>query len=184
MSDDPEYTNTVPKRGGWRFDYNDNATRMFGCVTTPCPDHADVVILEWPHLEAMCGFPKVKVEREHVTRGVVQFMQALEGDHLRLFSLQAPLIMVGIGDSERPFVSEELDRIKAALFSRSLLGKATPFDKHHGLMLEFVKIAAQISTLPGDASPGLRMVHEYYDKMRHEVSARVSARHMAGTDTH
>lgn len=180
------FTDTIPKHEAWVFNYNQTATRMFGCVVTPCPDNSEVLILEWPHLEAMCGFPKIKADKDRVVEAGIEFMQVLEGDQLRLFSLQAPLVMVTVTDRERPFVSEEINAVKAVLFSRRLLagGNPTDLDKHHGIMLEFTKIAAQIKRLGDDPTPAARMIHAYYDGLRGSILSRVSMRHVAGTDAH
>ena len=179
------FTDTIPKRESWAFDYNQPATRMFGCAVNPCPDNPQVVILEWPHLEAMLSdFPKIKADKDRQAEACVQFMGLLEGAYLRLFSVQAPLLMVTITERERGFLSEEINAVKADLFNRRLLGAGNDLDKHHGIMLEFTKIAAQIERIGPDDNSKLRPLQDYFDDMRSSILNRVSQRHLAGTDAH
>lgn len=179
------FTDTIPKRESWAFDYNQPATRMFGCAVNPCPDNPQVVILEWPHLEAMLhDFPKIKADKDRQAEACVQFMGLLEGAYLRLFSVQAPLLMVTVTECERGFLSEEINAVKADLFNRRLFGAGGDLDKHHGIMLEFTKIAAQIERIGPDDNSKLRPLQDYFDDMRSSILNRVSRRHLAGTDAH
>jgi hypothetical protein len=164
--------------------YNHPATRMFGCAVRPCPDepNPNAVLLEWPHLEAACGLPKVIADKRRLMEAGLEFMGVLEGDMLRLFCLQAPLFMVTMGDSERPFVCAEINAVKATLFTRKLMGESLPYDKHHGIMLELAKIAARISPLGPNTTPAMQAVHAYYDNMRSKILSRAWGSYVAGTE--